>query len=70
MIDNENVDGALARLMELVLDAVERADRDSRVPAAMPVLQRNELEASPLADLHAIASELGLEGFRGSGRTT
>ena len=31
----------------------------------MPVLQRNELESSPLADLHAIASELGLEGFRG-----
>ena len=31
----------------------------------MPVLQRKELEASPLADLHAIASELGLEGFRG-----
>jgi transcription termination factor Rho len=31
----------------------------------MPVLQRAELESSPLADLHAIASELGLEGFRG-----
>jgi transcription termination factor Rho len=31
----------------------------------MPVLQRTELESSPLADLHAIASELGLEGFRG-----
>jgi transcription termination factor Rho len=30
----------------------------------MPVLQRNELESSPLADLHAIASELGIEGFR------
>jgi transcription termination factor Rho len=30
----------------------------------MPVLQRRELESSPLADLHAIASELGLEGFR------
>ena len=30
----------------------------------MSVLQRKELEASPLADLHAIASELGLEGFR------
>jgi transcription termination factor Rho len=28
------------------------------------VLQRKELERSPLADLHAIASELGLEGFR------
>jgi transcription termination factor Rho len=31
----------------------------------MAVLQRSELESSPLADLHAIASELGLEGFRG-----
>ena len=30
----------------------------------MTVLQRKELESSPLADLHAIASELGLEGFR------
>lgn len=31
----------------------------------MSVLQRKELEESPLADLHAIASELGIEGFRG-----
>ena len=30
----------------------------------MAVLQRQELEASPLADLHAIAQELGLEGYR------
>jgi transcription termination factor Rho len=30
----------------------------------MAVLDRSELEASPLADLHAIADELGLEGFR------
>jgi transcription termination factor Rho len=30
----------------------------------MAVIHRKELEASPLADLHAIASELGLEGFR------
>src|ERR687886_779864 len=30
----------------------------------MAVLQREELEQSPLADLHTIASELGLEGFR------
>jgi len=29
------------------------------------VLQRQELEGSPLADLHAIASELGVEGYRG-----
>jgi transcription termination factor Rho len=28
------------------------------------VLQRQELEQSPLADLHAIASELGIEGYR------
>ncbi|HSZ04532.1 MAG TPA: Rho termination factor N-terminal domain-containing protein [Solirubrobacteraceae bacterium] len=30
----------------------------------MAVLERSELEASPLADLHAIANEVGLEGFR------
>jgi transcription termination factor Rho len=30
----------------------------------MAVLDRNELEQSPLADLHAIASELGIEGYR------
>ena len=30
----------------------------------MSVLDRAALEASPLADLHAIASELGLDGFR------
>ena len=30
----------------------------------MSVLQRKELEESPLADLHAIASELGIEGYR------
>jgi transcription termination factor Rho len=30
----------------------------------MTVLRRKDLEDSPLADLHAIASELGLEGFR------
>jgi transcription termination factor Rho len=30
----------------------------------MPVLSRDALEASPLADLHAIASELGIDGFR------
>ena len=30
----------------------------------MSILAREELEASPLADLHAIASELGIEGFR------
>jgi transcription termination factor Rho len=30
----------------------------------MAVLQRPELEASPLADLHAIADQIGLDGFR------
>ena len=30
----------------------------------MAVLERDELEASPLADLHAIADQLGLDGFR------
>ncbi len=30
----------------------------------MAVLERPELEASPLADLHAIADQVGLEGFR------
>lgn len=30
----------------------------------MAVMQRNELEGSPLADLHAIASELGIESYR------
>jgi transcription termination factor Rho len=30
----------------------------------MAVLDRGELERSPLADLHAIAAELGVEGFR------
>jgi len=29
------------------------------------VLQRKELDDSPLADIHAIASELGIEGYRG-----
>ncbi|HWG09057.1 MAG TPA: Rho termination factor N-terminal domain-containing protein [Solirubrobacteraceae bacterium] len=28
------------------------------------VLERSELEASPLADLHAIADQMGLDGFR------
>lgn len=30
----------------------------------MPLLQRDALEASPLADLHELASEAGLEGYR------
>ena len=30
----------------------------------MSVLNRNELVDSPLADLHQIASELGVEGYR------
>jgi transcription termination factor Rho len=34
----------------------------------MSVLNRSELEQSHLADLHAIASELGIEGYRRLGR--
>lgn len=34
----------------------------------MSVLARHELDQSPLADLHALASELGIEGFRGKRR--
>ena len=30
----------------------------------MSVLDRAALEDSPLADLHALASELGIDGFR------
>src|SRR6201996_4772501 len=30
----------------------------------MSVVDRSALEASPLADLHAIASELSIDGFR------
>jgi transcription termination factor Rho len=30
----------------------------------MAVLERSELQASPLADLHAIADQLGVDGFR------
>ncbi len=30
----------------------------------MAVLERSELEASPLADLHTIADQIGLDGFR------
>jgi transcription termination factor Rho len=36
----------------------------------MSVLDRSALEASPLADLHAIASELGVDGFRRLRRET
>ncbi|MEA2265792.1 MAG: transcription termination factor Rho, partial [Solirubrobacteraceae bacterium] len=30
----------------------------------MPVITRSALDASPLADLHALASTLGIDGFR------
>jgi len=30
----------------------------------MSVLDRSALEASPLADLHALASELSIDGYR------
>lgn len=33
-------------------------------PLAVAVLQRSQLEQSPLADLHALATEVGVEGFR------
>ena len=37
----------------------------------MSVLDSSELEQSHLADLHAIASELGIEGYRApAARTT
>ena len=40
------------------------ADRPSHEEDNLPVLNRSELAASPLADLHALASEMGLDGFR------
>ena len=36
----------------------------------MSVLDRSALEASPLADLHAIASELGIDSYRRLRRET
>src|SRR3954451_16325626 len=36
----------------------------SQKEASMPVVDRAALEDSPLADLHALASELGIDGFR------
>src|SRR3954449_7788294 len=47
--------------------APTRTDADrhrSRRRPSMSVLSRSALESSPLADLHAIASELGIDGFR------
>src|SRR5215208_7835520 len=43
---------------------LSRPSRPLGFGAAMTVLNRKELEGSPLADLHQIASELGLEGYR------
>jgi transcription termination factor Rho len=40
------------------------ANRPDNQGDDMSVLDRSELEASPLADLHAIANELGIDGFR------
>jgi transcription termination factor Rho len=31
----------------------------------MSIINAEDLEASPLADLHALASTLGIDGFRG-----
>src|SRR5579875_1900377 len=45
----------------------QRARSPPNVPTQggpMPVLDRAALEQSPLADLHAIASELSLDGYR------
>jgi transcription termination factor Rho len=39
-------------------------DTDVTKENPMSVLSRSALESSPLADLHAIASELGIDGFR------
>src|SRR6267378_1003656 len=41
-----------------------RPHNTSKETHVMAVLERSELEASPLADLHAIADQLGLDGFR------
>lgn len=40
------------------------ARRLSSLSRSVTVLQRKELEGSPLADLHVIASELSIEGYR------
>ena len=42
----------------------EAVSAPARVRRRMSVLNRKELADSPLADLHQIASELGLEGYR------
>src|SRR5215210_7647545 len=50
--------------------AAARVPRPNQPPTAegaqhrVSVLDRKQLEDSPLADLHAIASELGIEGYR------
>jgi transcription termination factor Rho len=41
-----------------------RAPGAGPLTAPVAVLQRTELEQSPLADLHALAAEVGIEGFR------
>ena len=56
----------------MVSQRVPVAAQRDRAPTAqsemkekhMSVLDRSELEASPLADLHAIANQVGLDGFR------
>src|SRR6185295_17856768 len=42
----------------------ELARAPARVRRRMSVLNRKELADSPLADLHQIAAELGVEGYR------
>ena len=66
--------GAIPPLGTLDSDAANRrslAQRDRSPPIIhrlkephMSVLDRSALEASPLADLHAIASELSIDGYR------
>src|SRR3954470_10641891 len=43
-----------------LLDSVQPQQKER----SMSVLDPRELQASPLADLHALAAELGLEGYR------
>jgi transcription termination factor Rho len=45
-------------------DRTPTAQSEIKEKQNMSVLDRSELEASPLADLHAIADQLGLDGFR------
>src|SRR5664280_2512482 len=61
--------GATLKAQSRVPAAVQRGRTPTAPPLRkkehpMAVLERSELEASPLADLHAIANQMGLDGFR------